>query len=88
MGAVGLIVLQPGVGRAHKVLVLDVDEVLRVPDVLHVGLRDGGVHQAALLAVEELGAGGVQDGRVGGDGAEELTKKTTHLLHNKHNPQN
>ena len=53
-------------------LIFDVDEVLCVPDVLHVSLQDGGVDESALLAGEEAGARRVQLGRVRRDRPEEL----------------
>ena len=39
MIGVRLEVVEPGVGRAEEVLVLDVDEVLGVPDHLNVSLK-------------------------------------------------
>ena len=50
--AVDVLVVQPAVGRAHEVLVLDVDEVPRLADGRDVGARDRVLHRAALLRRE------------------------------------
>ena len=59
-------------------LILHVDEVLSISDLLDVALGDGGIHQPALLAVHELRPVLIEDGRVRGNGTEELKRKSEH----------
>ena len=50
--AVDVLVVQPSVGRAHEVLVLDVDEPLGLADGRRVGAGNRVVHGTALLRCE------------------------------------
>ena len=47
-----VLVVQPAVGRAHEVLIFDVDEPLGLADGRGVGPRYGVVHGATLLRRE------------------------------------
>lgn len=47
-----ILIVQPAVGRAHEVLILDVDESLGLPDGRRVGSGDRVVHGATFLRRE------------------------------------
>merc|ERR1719318_2231405 len=78
----GLPLPLPCIGTTHEVLILQVDEVVSLPDLLNVSSQDGVIYQMASLACQGVQPVGVKQAGVGGDGAKDLgTPPSSFCLH-------